>query len=168
MKCTTCGEKAEGMIIMLSMSTMKPSYICSKCQARESNSRQNSVEELDQRIKEFEELSLKYEKLIEQMPEMPSIPKGLESFAMTPLTQYKGIQYQLAEAKARRLELLTEKDSATRLEYELKKSLEEEDYERSALIRDALKANQEKISTKSEETSEEKPKRKRKTAKSKE
>jgi protein-arginine kinase activator protein McsA len=164
MKCTTCGEKAEGMIIMLSMSTMKPSYMCSKCQARESNSRQNSVEDLDQRIKEFEELSKKYENLIEQMPEMPSIPKGLESFAMTPLTQYKGIQYQLAEAKARRLELLTEKDSATRLEYELKKSLDAEDYERSALIRDAIKANQEKTALKIEE----KPKAKRKAAKSKE
>jgi protein-arginine kinase activator protein McsA len=142
MNCTTCGEKAEGMIIKLDMSTMTPSYICGKCMAKESNSQQNSLEDIDRQINEYEKLSLKYEELIQKMPLMPEIPKGLESFAMTPLTQYKSLQYHLAEAKARRLQLLTEKDSDARLEYELKKSLEEEDYEKSAQIRDAINAKQ--------------------------
>jgi hypothetical protein len=70
---------------------------------------------------------------------MPDVPESLQQFAFTPLSTYKTVQVILAELKSLRMEALTAEDSETRLKYELKKSLEAEDYNRSAEIRDKLK-----------------------------
>jgi protein-arginine kinase activator protein McsA len=46
----------------------------------------------------------------------------------------------LAELKSQRMEVLTNMESQSRLQYELKKSLAAEDYKQSALIRDKIAA----------------------------
>ncbi len=138
MKCSLCGEESEGMLTMFNIATMTPTFLCSKCQAREAVKKIKTIKKVDAQIQEFEELAANYERMISQVPEMPDVPEALAAFAMTPLTAYKGVQYYLAELRARRMEIITQKDSVERLEYELKKSLESEDYEKSAQIRDAL------------------------------
>jgi hypothetical protein len=97
-----------------------------------------SVKKLDKMIAEYEKLAQNMEDIIRSVPEKPKMPKGLEAFAHTPLTAYKDIHIALAELKSRRMELLIMKNGEYRLQYELDKSLEAEDYERSAALRDKL------------------------------
>lgn len=137
-KCTRCGQPAKGMLTMFNLSKMESSVVCGKCRAKEAALHFTKLKKVDKEIAEYEKLAGMYEELIAKMPEMPQVSEGLEGFAMTPLTAYSEIQDFLAAFKSRRMELLTQEGSETRLKYELKKSIEQENYERSAEIRDKL------------------------------
>ena len=62
----------------------------------------------------------------------------MANFGYTPLTEFKTLQYMIAEYEIRKMELITGLESEERLDYELKKSIEEEDYEKAAEIRDKM------------------------------
>ncbi len=138
MKCTKCGEHAEGMVTYFSLATMMPVFICSRCQAKDMARQYKSIKKVEKHLAEFEEMAEKYEGMIRDQPLVPKIPDELSGVAMTPLTIYKSILYCIVELKARRLELITSKDSVERLEWELKKSVQAEDYERAAELRDKI------------------------------
>jgi len=118
--------------------TQQTNLTCMICQMRESLPAREDLSTFDKKIEELEAMSLQFEGLIRLMPEMPKLPDGIEQFAFTPLSAYKTIQHMLAEMKCLRMEALITDDSKVRLDYELKKSLETEDYEQSAEIRDRL------------------------------
>ncbi len=142
--CTRCGQPAKGMLTMVNISKMESSTVCGRCRAKEAALRFKKLKKLDKEIAEYEELAGMYEGLIARNPKMPQVPKFIQAFAVTPLTLYGEIQDFLAAYKTRRMELLTEEGSETRLKYELKKSIEKEDYERSAEIRDKLEGKKKK------------------------
>jgi hypothetical protein len=141
-QCTRCGRTDLPLTTTIEARTMTTQKICSVCMASGGASgkkkKKLSLKRLDQEIAEYEDLARKYEQLIKDRPEMPKIPAGLESYAMTPLSNYKSIQAILADLRAQRMAAMTEMDSTVRLEYELKKSVEAEDYQQSAEIRDKL------------------------------
>jgi protein-arginine kinase activator protein McsA len=139
-KCTECGQPAKGMLTMFNISKMESKTICGRCRAKKSALRFTKLKKLDKEIAEYEKLAGMYEGLISRNPEMPVVPEAIQGFAMTPLTIYSEIQDFLAAYKSRRMELITQEGSETRLKYELKQSIEKEDYERSAVIRDKLES----------------------------
>ena len=142
--CTRCGQPAKGMLTMFNISKMESSTVCGKCRAKDAALHFTKLKKLDKEIAEYEKLAGMYEALISRNPEMPNVPESIQAFAMTPLTIYSEIQDFLAAFKSRRMELLTQEGSETRLKYELKKSIEKEDYERSAEIRDKLESKKKK------------------------
>jgi hypothetical protein len=119
--------------------TQQTNLTCMICQLRESMRSGEDLSTFDKKIAELEEMSRQFEGLIRLMPEIPKLPEDIEHFAFTPLSAYKTIQHMLAEMKCLRMETLIDYDSKVRLDYELKKSLEAEDYRQSAEIRNRLK-----------------------------
>ncbi len=146
-QCSNCGRTDLSLTITFNASTMKRLQMCTVCLHNVGpggvSKRKESLKELDESIATYEDLSQKYESLIKEMPEMPELPDVLEKYAMTPMSAYKSIQAMLAELKSKRMKLMTEMDSEVRLNYELKKSLAQEDYEKSAEIRDKLNTKKE-------------------------
>lgn len=139
MKCSNCGRDGLTLTTLVNMSTGQTSYLCPDCQAAMTAEQFNTPEELDEMIRGFEDLASRFENLIINTPEMPEVPPEISAFAFTPLSAYQAVQANLAKLKGRRMELLTQAGSEERLNYELKKALEAEDYEKSALLRDELK-----------------------------
>jgi hypothetical protein len=142
-QCTVCGRTDLPLTITIEARTMTKKTICSVClhnvgPSGEGKKKKGDVKKLDKEIAKYEELSKQFEEMIKEMPEMPDLPDGLSQFAMTPLSSYKSIQAILGDLRAQRMAAMTDMNSETRLEYELKKSLEAEDYEQSAIIRDKL------------------------------
>jgi protein-arginine kinase activator protein McsA len=142
--CTRCGQAAEGMLTMVNTNNRAASTVCGKCRAQEAALAFTKLKELDKEIAKYEELAGMYEGLVTRNPKMPEVPESIQAFAVTPLTLYGEIQDFLAAYKSRRMEIMTQEGSETRLQYELKKSIEKEDYERSAVIRDTLEAKEKK------------------------
>lgn len=142
-QCSSCGRTDLPLTITINANTMKKLTLCSVCLHNGGPSGQKpkkkvNVKQLDKEIASYEDLAKKYEEMIKEMPEMPELPEGLAQYAMTPLSAYKGIQAVLGDLKAQRMAAMTDMNSETRLEYELKKSLAAEDYAQSAVIRDKL------------------------------
>lgn len=134
-KCTKCGRSGLTLTMFANLATGEKGALCTIC-LRSDKSR--SIDEIDRELAEYEKLEIMYTDLIKGMPEMPDIPAGLESYAMTPLSAYKSIQAMIAHLKTERMELITQAGSKERLEYELKKSLENEDFEKAAEIKGRL------------------------------
>lgn len=126
------------MTAFVNLANLKTEVICDRCQVSRMVKNIRNIKELDEIIADYEELAKKIEDLIEQHPQMPDVPKGLEPYAQTPLTTYRGVQLGLAELKYRRMELLTKDGSEARLKYDIERALENEDYEKAARLRDQL------------------------------
>ncbi len=139
MKCSVCGRTDVMLLTSINVQSMQSDRTCLVCQMRKSMHDGDDLSVFDKMIEELEEMSERLERLINLAPKMPEPPEGLQQFAFTPLSTYNTVQAILAELKSLRMETLTADDSETRLEYELKKSLEAEDYEQSAEIRDKLR-----------------------------
>jgi protein-arginine kinase activator protein McsA len=142
-QCTVCGRTDLPLTITIEARTMTKKTICSVCMhnggpSGEGKKKKVNLKKLDEEIADYEKLAKKYEEMIKEMPEMPKLPKALAQYAMTPLSNYKSIQAILGDLRAQRMAAMTDMNSETRLEYELKKSLAAEDYEQSAVIRDKL------------------------------
>jgi protein-arginine kinase activator protein McsA len=140
MKCTNCGAEGETLVTYIHAQTGKTDLICGRCQAKDAANGYKTVAELDSAILKYEKIGSDLEDLIASGIEMPDVPKGLESFAHSPLTMFRDVQFSLAALRTRRVELMTHQDSSQRLNYELKKAIENSDYEKAAKIRDAMKA----------------------------
>jgi hypothetical protein len=122
---------------------MKMKRVCPVCIQKghpSERKKQPTLAELDASIAEYEAVALKAESFIKDFPEMPDLPPALAQIAFTPMSHYKALQAVLAELKSQRMEVLTNMESQSRLQYELKKSLAAEDYKQSALIRDKIAA----------------------------
>lgn len=139
MKCSVCGRTDVMLLTGINEQTRQSDVTCLICQMRNALRDGSNLCVLDKQIEELEEMSGRLERLINLAPKMPDVPESLQQFAFTPLSTYKTVQAILAELRSLRMEALTDEDSETRLKYELKKSLEAEDYNRSAEIRDKLK-----------------------------
>ena len=136
MKCTFCGKDNQPVSIFHNQDTGKSDKICASCMAVMESQQVKDLEEADRMLEEYQELSKSLESLIQKSPQID----GAESIpgAFTPLSMFKGIQTAIAELKSRRMELLTKEDGAFRLRYELKRAIEEEDYEKAEEIRKKL------------------------------
>lgn len=152
MKCSKCGEEGHSLTIFVNAATMKTDYICSKCQASGMAKSIQSLEEIEELIADYEEISARLEDIIRQHPEMPNVPKGLAAFAHTPMTSYRDVQTGLAELKYRRMELLAAKDGEYRIQYDLKKALATEDYEKAAALQLELEKLQPNKKTKTKKS----------------
>lgn len=139
MKCSVCGRTDVLLMTSINEQTRQSDLACLICQMRELLRDGGDLSMFDKKIEELEEMSRRLERLINLTPEMPNVPGSLQQFAFTPLSSYKTVQAILVELKSLRMEALTVDDSETRLKHELKKSLEAEDYERSAELRDILR-----------------------------
>lgn len=141
-QCSNCGRTDLPLTITINAATMKKLTMCSVCMYNGGPSgeskRKVNLKQLDKDIADYEKLAKQYEKLIQDTPEMPELPSAILKYAMTPLSNYKSIQAILAELRSQRMVALTNMESETRLKYELKKSIDAEDYTQSAAIRDKL------------------------------
>lgn len=147
-QCSNCGRTDLPLTITINATLMKKLTLCSVCLYNGGPSGQSkkkvNLKQLDKDIADYEDLAKKYEVLIKDRPAMPQLPSGFEQFAMTPLTSYKSIQAVLGELRSQRMAAMTDMESETRLKYELKKSLDVEDYAKSATIRDKLNSKKNK------------------------
>lgn len=142
--CTRCGRSDLPLTITFNASTMETQKICSVCLSKggasgKAKPKKASVKELDEEIEGLEKLAKAYEELIKAQPEPDDLPPEIAKYAMTPMSNYKSIQALLAEARSERMKAMTSMKDETRLNYELKKALEAENYEESAKLRDKLK-----------------------------
>ncbi|KAA1257960.1 hypothetical protein LF1_04510 [Rubripirellula obstinata] len=133
-KCSKCGQPAAGMLVGLAK--------CASCSAAEHASTIHTIEEADEFIADATRNLQKLEAYISKHPEMPEIPQGLEAFAMTPLTAYHNLQMHLAAFKSRRMALVTATDSKEMLDYEIRKAIEAEDFERAAILKSRIQDQQ--------------------------
>lgn len=140
--CTRCGRSDLPLTIAIDAANLKVEKVCPVCMntsgAENRPPTVKSVAELDEEIAEYEDLAKRYEAMIKQRPEPDNLPPDLARYSVTPMSSYRSIQAVLADLKAQRLQAMTTLESETRLEYELKKALEVEDYKRSAELRDQL------------------------------
>ncbi len=134
-KCSKCGRTDLTLTMFANISTGEKGALCPICM-RKDNKR--SIEDLDTELKEYEKLEKMYAELIESSPEMPDVPDALSAFAMTPLSAYRGIQATIAHLKTQRMEMMTQTGSKERLEYELKKAVESEDFVKAAEVKKQL------------------------------
>ncbi len=139
--CSQCGRDAAGCTITALVSGAQPSsayFLCGRCAAEQHASTLQTIEEADRFIAEVTEQLATLEKIIVKHPQMPEVPKGLESLAMTPLTVYGTLQYHLAAFKSRRMKLVTQSGSEERLRYEIQQAIEAENYELAAELQKQL------------------------------
>ncbi len=134
-KCSKCGRSDLTLTMFANISTGEKGALCPICMRKDGK---RSLEDLDKELKEYEKLEKMYAELIQNSPEMPDVPDALSAYAMTPLSAYRGIQATIAHLKTQRMELITQAGSKERLEYELKQSLENEEFEKAAEIKSKL------------------------------
>lgn len=140
--CSRCGRSDLPLTIAIDAVNLKVEKVCPVCMkagsAENKHPKAKTVAELDKEIAEYEDQAKKYEALIKEQPKQDNLPDNLARYAVTPMSSYRSIQAVLADLKAQRMQAMTTLESETRLEYELKKALEVEDYKRSAELRDQL------------------------------
>ena len=136
-KCSKCGRTDLTLTMFANISTGEKGALCPICMRKDGK---RNLEDLDKELKEYEKLEKMYAELIQSNPEMPDVPDALSAYAMTPLSAYRGIQATIAHLKTQRMELITQTGSKERLEYELKQSLENEEFEKAAEIKNRLES----------------------------
>lgn len=140
--CSRCGRSDLPLTISIDAVNLKVEKVCPVCmkagRTESKPPKAKTVAELDKEIAEYEGLAKKYEALIKEQPKQDNLPDNLARYAVTPMSSYRSVQAVLADLKAQRMQAMTTLESETRLEYELKKALEVEDYKRSAELRDQL------------------------------
>ena len=136
-KCSKCGRTDLTLTMFANISTGEKGALCPICMRKDGK---RNLEDLDKELKEYEKLEKMYAELIQNSPEMPDVPDALSAYAMTPLSAYRGIQATIAHLKTQRMELITQAGSKERLEYELKISLENEEFEKAADIKNRLES----------------------------
>jgi protein-arginine kinase activator protein McsA len=120
----------------------KAELLCPRCAAEEHANSFESLEEADQFIEEVNGILKSLENIMAKRPEMPAVPEGMEAGAMTPLSVYRTMQIHLAAFNSRRMEMLTQAGSDARIEYEINKAVNAEDYERAAELKKQKVENQ--------------------------
>lgn len=142
MKCAACGRNDLPLVTFVSAETNKAEMICPLCMEPEQTGKSpmEALLYLDDNIRMLEESNKQLEELSAfEGPSMKNIPKEMAAFALTPTSMYKAAQVVIASLKSRRLDLLATLPGEQRLQYELERALAQQNYERSAVLRDELK-----------------------------
>jgi excinuclease UvrABC helicase subunit UvrB len=102
----------------------------------------DQLKQLELMISQHEDLASKYEQLILILPDDPweKLPPEITRSAPSPVNIYEILMVRIASLKASRIKLISRFDTLEKLKLELEKALEEEDYEKSAEIRDRIEA----------------------------
>jgi len=147
-------------MIMVNKDTMKADYVCDECLS-ENEFPDLSLEETEDLLAQYESIAVQMEELIPHMRETEkNIPPELAAFAMTPTKGYKMALDAVRKLKMRRMELICDTPQADFLEKELKKAIEEEDFEKADILnkqleelkdKDKKKDKKQQESTKEEE-----------------
>jgi hypothetical protein len=138
-RCQRCGIQSDEITPVIAIGLpLGQITLCPSCGAKEHADTIHSLEEADSSIADVEDHLQRLESLLSERPQQPDCIDKLQSFAMTPLKVYRQFQYSLAALKVRRVELRTAAGSRCVLEYELKQSLEKDDYETASQLRDRL------------------------------
>ncbi|HHS95709.1 MAG TPA: hypothetical protein ENJ45_03900 [Phaeodactylibacter sp.] len=112
--------------------------VCQSCMAASDLGDEPNLDEIDEMLEAYRELEKKIEDFIEEHPEPIKVPEELKPFAFTPISMYKSLQAVVADLKIKRIDLITKEDSKARLEYSLKKALQDEDFEKAERLKDKL------------------------------
>jgi len=139
MKCSQCKKEADKIITFIDQKTRKSKYICDSCLLAASPMI-NNIDELDREIKEVEANMKKLATMIDggKEPDLSGTDKGLSALLFTPskiFQIYLRHYNNLVDNKQRLLGSMKKKE---RLLYDLKKAIEEENYERAAELRDKI------------------------------
>ncbi len=136
--CTSCGRNDLNLNIIVNASLGKAEYLCAVCLSKNHNKSQiRKIEEIDRDIEKTEKMVTDMEEIISAY-DMPSVPEGLEKFAMTPLSLYKSFQSILANLKFERMEILSNMETEEKLNIQLKHAIENQDFEKATTFRDQL------------------------------
>ena len=137
-RCTSCGRDDLNLNIMVNAQLGETHYLCAVCLSKNHNSAKGrKLEDIEKEIVKTEKMIADMEEIISTY-DMPSMPEGLEKFAVTPLSLYKSFQAVLASLKSERMEILSSMETAEKLNLQLEKAIENQDFEKSAIIRDQL------------------------------
>lgn len=134
-KCSKCGRTDLTLTMFANISTGEKGALCPICMRGNKN---RTLKEIDDELREYEDVEKSLAEIIQKSPKMPNIPDELASFAYTPLTAYRSVQASIAHLKTQRMELMTQAGSKERLEYELNTALENEDFTRAAEVKNLL------------------------------
>lgn len=95
--------------------------------------------------KELEDMILTHPDLVGQAEEdFAELPEIIQAYAFTPVKSYKMVQFLLAITKGEYMDSIVKEDSEARLNKALETSIEEEDYRKSAKLRDKIKEKSDK------------------------
>lgn len=136
-RCSECGGSEGPFTLLIDATNGGQGQICVNCKSKRLALQINDLETVEDTIEHYEkqlaelELNLDVEEKIKSNSE-------LASFAFTPMGIYKLQQQTLSALKIRRQELLRAEDSEYRLKYELKKKVENEEYEQAQKIKDQI------------------------------
>jgi len=137
-RCTSCGRDDLNLNILVNAELGETQYLCAVCISKNQNkAHERKLVDIEKEITETEKMIANMEEIISTV-EMPSMPKELERFAVTPLSLYKSFQAILANLKSERMEILSGMDTIEKLNVLLERAIENEDFEQSAILRDKL------------------------------
>ena len=145
-RCGKCGGTAKPFTMFANASTGESYSLCINCMSSRTANYVDDLGELDELISQHEEMITGLESIIKERGKMEISPE-IEEFGFTPMSTYKMAQLTLASLKAKRLELLSNDKNEGRLQYELDKKIDEENYEEARAIQkelDELKTNPKK------------------------
>lgn len=95
--------------------------------------------------KELEDMILTHPDLVGQTEDdLAELPEIIQAYAFTPVKSYKMVQFLLAITKGEYMDSIVKQDSKARLKKALETSIEEEDYRKSAKLRDKIKEKSDK------------------------
>jgi protein-arginine kinase activator protein McsA len=102
---------------------------------------------IKERLKYLKKMSKELEDMILTHPDLcgqteddfAELPEIIQAYAFTPVKSYKMTQFLIAITKGEYMDSIMKQDSAVRLNKALENSIEEEDYRKSAKLRDKIK-----------------------------
>ena len=136
-KCSKCGRNDLMLTMFANISTGEKGTLCPICMR---GNKTRTLKEIDDELREYEKIEKSLAEIIQDNPKMPNIPDELASFAYTPLSAYRSTQAAIAHLKTQRMELMTQVGSKERLEYELQKAVENEDFVKAAEVKKQLES----------------------------
>ena len=151
MECTICGKESGNFVIMVNSDTRKTDYVCDECTS-ENEFKDLSLKETEDLLAQYESLAKKFEGIFPYTAEMEkNLPPEVAAFAMTPTKVYKMTLDSIQKLKMRRMKLICQTPQDDFLEKELKKAIEEEDFEKADILKKQLSQLKEKDKDKTED-----------------
>lgn len=99
---------------------------------------------------DLEDMILTHPDLVGQTEDnLAELPESIQAYAFTPVKSYKMVQFLLAITKGEYMDSIVKQDSEVRLKKALETSIKEEDYLKSAKLRDKIKEETQKNDKKS-------------------
>lgn len=136
-KCSKCGRNDLPLTVFANISNGEKGALCPICMR---GNKTRTLKEIDDELRQYEKIEKSLAEIIQSNPEMPNIPDELASFAYTPLSAYRSAQAAIAHLKTQRMELITQAGSKERLEYDLKKAVENENFVKAAEVKKQLES----------------------------